>query len=447
VRVVAGNGDRGPLISAAVVVGAMGLLSLSVLANTRMKETAVLLVVAAAAAGHRILLRWPALIALTIIVILFIPVKRYTLPGSLPFDLEPYRLLVALLLAAWIASLLTDLRVRIERSGFEAPLAAIVLATLGSEIANPGRARELEPYVIKSITFFASFVLFFYLVVGLVRTRHTLDFLIKVLVAGAAAVATSALYERRTGVNVFNELEGVVPLLTLEGAAFEERGGAVRAYASAAHPIELSVVLAMLTPLALYLTVLRRRWWIAVLLLALGSLAAGSRTGVVGLLVAGLVFAWLRPKATKRLWPLLVPAVVVIHFALPGALGGIKEGFFPKGGLVAEQSHTVPGNERLANNRIADLGPSLEEFSAYNPLFGQGYATRVTGFGEEFVNAAILDNQWLRTLLETGLIGLFAWMWIFGRSIRGLGRAAKADPSAGGYVYVSLAGSLAAFAA
>ncbi len=50
-----------------------------------------------------------------ILVILFIPIRRYSLPGNLPFELEPYRLLVALLLVGWGASLLVDPRDAIPR--------------------------------------------------------------------------------------------------------------------------------------------------------------------------------------------------------------------------------------------------------------------------------------------------------------------------------------------
>ena len=34
---------------------------------------------------------WPRLIAALILIILFIPIRRYTLPANLPFQLEPYR--------------------------------------------------------------------------------------------------------------------------------------------------------------------------------------------------------------------------------------------------------------------------------------------------------------------------------------------------------------------
>jgi hypothetical protein len=157
------------------------------------------------------------------------------------------------------------------------------------------------------------------------------------------------------------------------------------------------------------------------------------------------VFFWLRPRETKRLLPLLVPALVVVHFALPGTIGSLKGAFFPEGGIVAEQQRIIPGNQLRSDGRLADIGPSLRQV-ARRPLFGQGFGTRIVGFDEKYNNAAILDDQWLGTLLETGLLGAGAWLWLIFRSIRRLGRAAKEDTSPRGWLLVGLASSIAAFA-
>jgi O-antigen ligase len=84
----------------------------------------------------------------------------------------------------------------------------------------------------------------------------------------------------------------------------------------------------------------------------------------------------------------------------------------------------------------------LREFSQ-TPLFGQGYATRSVVFGQQ--NAQILDDQWLGNLLETGLIGTFAWAWLFRRSIRRLSRRAKDDADLPGWLAASVNASIIAF--
>ena len=79
------------------------------------------------------------------LVILFIPIQRYVLPGSLPFELEPYRLLVAFMFAGWIASLLVDPRVRLRRERLRgADRALILVGVLGSVLVNSARVAERD---------------------------------------------------------------------------------------------------------------------------------------------------------------------------------------------------------------------------------------------------------------------------------------------------------------
>ena len=57
-----------------------------------------------------------------LLVVLLIPSDgRYTLPYG-GVRLEPYRILVGLLLVGWVVSLLVDPRVRARATGFEGPM-------------------------------------------------------------------------------------------------------------------------------------------------------------------------------------------------------------------------------------------------------------------------------------------------------------------------------------
>ena len=402
-------------------------------------------VVAIAAVCHRVLTRWDTMLAALVAVIMLIPIRRYTMPGELPFELEPYRLLVALLAIAWISALLIDPRVRIRRSGFEGPLALIAFATVASVLVNGNRISQLgvDSEVTKKLTFFASFLLVFYLVVGVTRRTGAVDLVVKTFVTTGVIVAMFAIYETRSGYNFFDHLSGFVPFIEInEYPTSGRRGGQIRATGSAQHPIALGAALVMLTPLAVYLarTTGRRRWYTAAGLLCVGSLATVSRTGVLMLVVVGVVFVWLRPKEAKRMWPALIPAIVVIHFAMPGALGTIRGAFFPEGGLIADQMKSAGTR---GSGRVADLGPALSEWSQ-NPVLGQGFGTRIVDRGRD--NAQILDNQWLKTMLETGVLGLLAWVWLYARAIRRFGRLARHDDSPRGWLLAALTASLAAFA-
>jgi O-antigen ligase len=451
VRVVAGAAQRGPVVPSAVVICGLALLSLTVLSGVGVMAVAVL--VAAAGLGaltYRSFLQWRIFVATIILVILFVPIRRYALPGHLPFNLEPYRILVALVLGGWLVSLLVDPKVRLAGSVFDRQIGLVVAAVLASDVLNPGRVNSVGSSVPKALSFFLSYVLVYYLIVSVVRDWRTIDFLLKLLVGGGAAIGVFALIERRTDYNVFNHLHAIAPFLKFQGAIGAgglARGGTrLRVYGPAEHPIALGALFVILIPLGIYLArqTGKRRWWLAVAVLSLGAFATVSRTAVIMLAVVALVFLRLRPKETKRLWPLVIPILAAVHIAMPGTLGSLRAAFFPQGGLIAQQSNVVAGNQLRSNGRLADIAPSLHEVSG-RPFFGEGYGTRIVGFNEKHNNAAILDDQWLGTLLETGIVGFFGWLWIFSRCVRRLSRASGEEDSARGWLFTGLAASIASF--
>lgn len=434
--------------ASAFVVATIAALAVAIVADYHPAAVAPLATIAVLLGGwHRTLLRWESLLGGILVVVLFVPIKRYELPASLPFELEPYRVAVAAVVVLWFTSLLIDPRVRLRRSVFDAPLALAVAAIFASELANPGRVQSLGGEVAKSLTFFLSFVFVFYLTVSVIRSRERIDFLVRLLVTSGAIVATFALVERRTGYNAFDHLKSVFPPLEFGGPGEVFRSGRRRVFGSAQHPIAFGAALAMLLPLAVYLARAKgqRLWWVAAWLIGLGVMATGSRTAIVMFVVMALVYLRLKPIETKRLWPVLLPAVVVVHALLPGAIGSVKAGFFPPGGLVAQQTQ-LPENADplLAGGRIRVIGPSLDEASR-RPLFGMGYGTRITGFDNPDRNAPILDNQWLDSLLQIGLLGFVALAWLFLRAVRRLAAAARAAEYSESWLLTGFAASIAAY--
>lgn len=447
-KVVRGDERRGPIASSIIAIGALAVLAFTVVSGDAVQTvapiTAVIVIVAIA---YRAILAWRSLLALIILVILVIPMKRYSLPASLPFNLEPYRILVAFIAVGWLTSLLIDRRVRLRRSGLEGPLGFYGLAILISLLANSQRVGTVSGEVYKQLAFFASFFVLFYLIVSVVRRARDVALIVQVLAGGGAVVAFFAIIESRTGYNVFDHLSSVMPFLHLNQAAVPKglfRGGRLRVFASAEHAIALGALFAMLLPLAVYCARSSKQWqwWIAAFLLILGGLVTGSRTAIVMFGVEGLVFLVLRPIEMKRLWPALIPALVAIHLATPGALGTIRGSFFPQGGLVNQVRGTSVGSGRLAT-----LGPALHrEFK--DPLVGEGFGTRVTTVTPlvPVPNAPILDDEWLGILLETGLMGALSLVWMFVRVIRRLGSEAKRDLSSRGWLLASLTAGIAAYA-
>jgi polysaccharide biosynthesis protein PslJ len=391
---------------------------------------------------------WCALLALIVLIILYIPIRRYTLPSGLPINLEIYRVAVGLVMLLWLAALLVDPQVRLRSNRLNAPLLLFVLAILVSLLANLHRVDPLRGDVLKAVSFFLSYVLLFWLVLSVLHSSREIDLLARVLAGGGAVLAALALVQTATGYNVFDHLRTALPFLHLNASEIPSnlvRGGGRRAYASAQHPIALGATFCVLLPLAVYQACAyrRRRWWAAAGLMALGILATRSRTPIVMLGAEILVYAVLRPRDVKRLWPAFVPALLAAYIAVPGTIGTVKDSFFPTGGLVAQQENTFVGSGRLAT-----LGPALDREFKPQPLVGEGFGTRITT-PDAIVpvpNAPIVDDQWLGVLLETGVFGTVALAWLFLRSLRWLGGETRGDDSPRGWLLASTTAATAGYA-
>lgn len=393
---------------------------------------------------HRRLLAWRALLITAIVVIFLIPIRRYAFAGGLPFQLEPYRVVIAVVALLWISALLIDPDMTFVRSRLEWPMASIFVVSVVSVAGNYGRiaGEGTVSEAIKQLTFLASFLLCVLLIVGLVRCRGDVIRLCEVLVAGGAFLGLMSCIELYTHYNVFNHVQKVLPFLHPTQAPTEAvRAGHIRVLASSQHPIALGALFVMLIPLAIYLVRAtgRRIWAVAITLCAIGALATASRTAIVMLVVVALVYLCLRPRQTLRAWPALIPMVILVHFAVPGAMGGFYKSFFPKGGLIAEQ-----GGAPVGSSRIASLGPGLHVVGLH-PLYGVGYGSRILQ-DEAGANSFIVDDQWLSTGMETGILGVAAWLWLFVRFLRPMYHAARADRDADGWLYVGIAASVTAFA-
>jgi O-antigen ligase len=166
------------------------------------------------------------------------------------------------------------------------------------------------------------------------------------------------------------------------------------------------------------------------------------------MIVVILVVLWiLKPAETRRLLPkMIIPILLAAHVAMPGTLGTLKSSIFPEGGIVnAESNADVDWHSNYGKGRIGEWGPALQEWQL-TPLFGQGAGTRVSDLEDPKMNAPILDDQWLWSLLELGIFGVVALLWFFIAAIRRFGRLARRDPTENSWLLTGLAASTAAYA-
>jgi hypothetical protein len=455
------------------VWSALALMALCIAAG----QLKIVELLAAGIAGYglavvviRILAQWSWLVYGLAGAVLLIPEDdRYTLHGanSTGFELEPWRILMSIMVVGWIAALMVDPRVRARKTKFDGPLILIGIAIVGSEAFNAVRVGALSSVVIKQLVVVVILMLMLYVLASVIRTRETIDRVLCVLVCAGCVEGFGAILQRETKFNLFDHMHRILPMFTFNLGAEASamlRNGQFRAIASAGHPIELATVMAMLTPIAAYLAIRRgRKWWAALPFLLLGNLSSGSRTGIIGLIVVLVVFLLMRPRQMLKCWPALIPILAMVQILMPGAISGTIGAFFPKGGLVAQQSETFAAHGQVQQaSRLSRLGPQLHGvFAKHNEFFGEGYGSRVVGRTSTNTqtvtaaaqavagdNAQVLDDQWLGNLLEIGLVGVAAWVWLFARVIGRLSARARLERNTTeGWLPVALAGAVACYVA
>ncbi len=234
---------------------------------------------------------------------------------------------------------------------------------------------------------------------------HTIEDIrrvLRVLTWGGAFCGVVAALQFAGRINLTNYLK--LPGFTLNSAisstaAIVQRGGENRVPGTATDPIELGVVAGMLLALALYLMMYdtgRPKWQrvIPVLCIIVAVAASVSRSGVLAAAIApGVLIVSLPP--TRRLKGLAaIPVVLAAAFVGSRGLLGTFRDY-----ILAGTSD--PSIKHRTNNY-----PYVEQLVRQAPWLGQGGGTYVPGDAVSSVH--VLDNQYLTTAIELGLLGLAA---------------------------------------
>lgn len=191
--------------------------------------------------------------------------------------------------------------------------------------------------------------------------------------------------------------------LNFDDATILVRDGVNRVSGTAIYPIELGVVAGMLLPLAIYLGIydsersLGRRW-APTALIALAVPVSVSRSAIISVCLAVGVLVVLMPLRQRLVTLCAVPLAVVTTFMSAHGVIGTLTSFFSAGTSDASVA-----------TRVSDY-PMVERFVHQAPWFGRGGGTY---FAPNAI--AILDNQFLKTAIELGLVGvavLFAFFLV-----------------------------------
>jgi hypothetical protein len=230
-----------------------------------------------------------------------------------------------------------------------------------------------------------------------IRTLHGIRRVVRAVVLGASVASIVGLLQFTLQLDLSPHLRMLPGFeLNWEGPAFDYRHGLTRVAGTAIHPIEFGVVGAMVLPLALWQARFAsgsRAWrrWAPPLVISGSAVVSVSRSAVVGLVVALAVLLILIPAKDRALGFLLLPVgLVAVFLAVPGYYRTMSD-FFLAGST---------GTDPSVSARTDDYTLVAEELAG-SPVFGQGPGRFIPSNALE-----ILDNQYLATAIDLGLVGL-----------------------------------------
>ena len=296
---------------------------------------------------------------------------------------------------------------------------AFFFANLASYIVmNLGRtpAVELQSADRNLVVTMVLFGVFLALADG-VPTLEGIRRVLGTLVVGGAVIAVVGMMQHLWRVDVGAFLRP--PAFTVEGTDtfIYQRAGLSRVAGTARHPIEFGVSCALIMPLCAYFVahargrVTRLASGATAVALMFALLFALSRSALLAVAVAALVMlpTWSRTQRAQMVGGTL-GVLVLLRLTFPMVMATL-------GDLIAGSAGTPSVNSR--RNAI-DLGLDLW---ARRPIFGHG-------IGAELRLPVIVDNQYIVTLVESGIVGLvtFVGVGVAGVLTARRIRRATADP-------------------
>jgi O-antigen ligase len=187
-----------------------------------------------------------------------------------------------------------------------------------------------------------------------------------------------------------------VDQIEADNAVTTIRGGLNRVVGTAIDPIELGVVAGMLLPLAIYLAIYdtgrsKLRRWLPVVCILIAVPTSISRSAILAASIGiGILVVSLSPKYRVWMFGAIAIAIAGVFVTAHGLISTLKYYFFA--------GTSDPSIAHRVNNY-----PYVEQLVRQAPWFGQGGGTYLPASG---IN--ILDNQYLTTVIELGLVGMAA---------------------------------------
>ena len=349
----------------------------------------------------------PWMLAVFMAVLWLVPFNTIQLAISLPIDLKFDRLFLPFIVAVWLLAIATGGKdaPRIRLTWIHAGVGAfITFACLSLVLNGPALNQTLELDVgIKKLVLIGSYGSLFLIIASSVRRTEVPAFLTYTL-ALATLCALGTVVEYRFQWNVFYELSdailpGIFQVGAAEAGAVDDIGRRlVRGPAEV--PLEAVAMLAMALPIALSRLLQAERWrerviyGLAACMFMAASISTYRKSAFVIPISVCLTLAYFRRRELLRLAPLAVVVLIGMQLMSPGAFISIVD--------------------QLQGDRleVATVSDRTSDYDAVRPDLWTNLAAG-RGFGTyEHTSYRILDMELLKRLVEGGVLGLAAYIFM-----------------------------------
>ncbi|GAA0361321.1 hypothetical protein GCM10009530_08510 [Microbispora corallina] len=254
-----------------------------------------------------------------------------------------------------------------------------------------------------SLVLFVGYVGLVLVVCDGVRGRDRLDFVMKTIVVAGVVVSVVATFQYLLNFDptAYMTLPGFRHTSVEGTETVMSRADLRRVAGTLGHPIELGVVCAMILPFGAHYAFRAGsrgepalRWWLATAVIAAGLMFSVSRSAVIGLVVIALT---LFPGWPVRRWLATLGALAVFLVVMKAAAPGLLGTFY---NLFANAT-----SDDSILYRTHDYPFALLEVAKY-PIFGRGLGTWYP------YKHQVFDNEYLLSLVETGIVGVVAFVGI-----------------------------------
>jgi hypothetical protein len=349
----------------------------------------------------------PWMVAGFLVLLWLTPFNDIQLSASLPVDLKLDRLILPIIVVAWLLAFALGGRggPRWRWTPIHAALAAFAAAAGISVILNAGYLDQTLEFglAVKKLALLASYLTFFLVIASAVRKGEIKAFM-NLILGLTVIVAVGTLWEFNFSYNVFYEMtQKVLPggfTFTAAGIDGVDEIGRRLVVGPTEHGLEVVAMLAMAMPIAFVRLMETRRWrerilyGLIICLIFGAALATYRKSAILAPVSACLVLAYFRRRELLRLAPLGLILLVAIPIVSPNALGS-----------VVEQLRPTKLGVSTVSDRVSDYDAVRPDVLS-NAAFGRGFGSY------SHTSYRILDNELLTRLVESGIVGVLAFILI-----------------------------------